>query len=137
MKPPRNNRYVVGAHVLTLVLLLTLLSGQGQSPTLAASQSLGGVTLLGVSPRVVTPNGDALNDVIFFQFDTTLTGLPIESSILDINGAKVSGMTLNSNETALTWNGKGESGRPMPAGIYIYSIKIGKNLATGTVVVAR
>jgi flagellar hook assembly protein FlgD len=102
-----------------------------------AGQTVGGVTLTEVVPRVVTPNGDLLNDVVFFKFDNTLSGLPLETSIWDIHGAKVGDMALDSNETALTWNGKDESGRSVPSGIYIYSIKIGKNQATGTVVVAR
>lgn len=103
----------------------------------ATNQALGGVVLTEVAPRIVTPNGDLLNDVIFFRFDSALSGLPVESSILDIHGAKVADMTLDTNETALLWNGKGESGQSVPSGIYIYSIKIGKNQATGTVVVAR
>ena len=36
-----------------------------------------------VAPRVVTPNGDMLNDVIYFKFDNTLSGLPLESQIYD------------------------------------------------------
>lgn len=103
----------------------------------SAGQTVGGITLTEVVPRVVTPNGDLLNDVIFFKFDNTLSGLPIESSIIDIHGARVADMDIDSNETALTWNGKDDTGRDVPTGIYIYSIKIGKNQATGTVVVAR
>lgn len=103
----------------------------------AEAQSLGGVDLTEVVPRIMTPNGDALNDVIFFKFNNTLTGLPIESQILDIHGAKVSGLTFNSNETALIWDGRDEGGRLLPSGVYIYSIKIGRNTASGTVVLAR
>lgn len=102
-----------------------------------SSQSFGALTMTTVKPRVITPNGDAKNDTVFFQFDSALSGLPIESSIVDISGAKVSGMSMNSDETALTWNGKDENGKAVPAGIYIYAIKIGKKLATGTVVVAK
>ena len=101
------------------------------------AQSLGGITLTEVAPRVVTPNGDLLNDVIYFKFDNTVSGLPLESQVYDIHGAKVSGMTPNSNETALLWNGKDDGGRIVPSGIYIYSIKLGDRQATGTVVVAR
>lgn len=115
---------------LTLALWPAVLSA-GQS------QAIGGITLTEVVPRIVTPNGDLLNDVIFFKFDNTLSGLPIETSILDIHGARVSDMDMNSNETSLMWNGKDDTGRNVPSGVYIYSIKIGKNQATGTVVVAR
>ncbi len=105
--------------------------------TSSGSQSLGGITLEEVKPRVITPNGDALNDVVFFQFDTSVAGLPIEGDIRDIRGARVSGMEMNVAEDALIWDGRDDNGRTSPSGIYIYSIKIGQNQATGTVVVAR
>ena len=103
----------------------------------ASSQSLGGLTLEEVKPRVITPNGDSLNDVVFFQFDSSVAGVPIEGDIRDIRGARVSGMGMNAAEDALTWDGRDDNGRTSPSGIYIYSIKIGQYHATGTVVVAR
>ena len=115
---------------LTWVLMASLPAG-------AVPQTLEGVTLLQVAPRILSPNNDSRNDRIFFIFDNPLSGLPVESAIFDINGAKVADMGLNSNETALTWDGKDTSGQPVQSGIYVYSIKIGKSLATGTVVVAK
>ena len=107
-------------------------------PTIAAtSQQLGGVVLEDVHPRVITPNGDSRNDKVFFQFDTTVAGLPIEADVRDILGARVAGLKMNDTEDALTWDGRDDSGNRMPSGIYIYSIKIGQSHATGTVVVAR
>jgi hypothetical protein len=103
----------------------------------ASPESLGGITLTEVSPRVVTPNGDLLNDVVYFRFDDSLSGLPVESSVMDVHGAKVSDLSLNSTETSLLWDGKDDSGRVLPAGVYIYMITIGKSQATGTIVVAR
>jgi hypothetical protein len=114
-------------------LLVLVQQSQG-----ATSQSLGGINLTDVTPRIVTPNGDALNDVIFFRFDDVLSGLPLESAVFDVHGAKIAGLRLNpSNDTWLTWDGRDENGNIMPAGIYVYMIEIGKNRATGTVVVAR
>jgi hypothetical protein len=114
-------------------LLIVVQQSQG-----ATSQSLGGITLTNVTPRIVTPNGDALNDVIFFRFDDVLSGLPIESSVFDVHGAKVGSLRIDSSDdTLLTWDGRDLSGNLMPAGIYIYMIEIGKSRATGTVVVAR
>ncbi len=103
----------------------------------SSAQPLGGLTLTEVAPRVVTPNGDLLNDVIFFKFDDTLAGLPIESTVLDINGAKVSSLSLNSNQTALTWDGTDEEGKKLPSGVYVYFIRLGGNKVSGTVVVAE
>ena len=102
-----------------------------------APQSLGSVTLTEVSPRIVTPNGDSFNDIIYFKFDDTLSGLPIESRIYDINGANISDMTMNSTETSFLWDGKDKGGKTVPSGVYIYSIKLGSRRATGTVVVAH
>lgn len=112
-----------------------VLSGVNGWP--GSQQSFGGITMTEVAPRIVTPNGDLKNDVIFFRFDSPLSGLPVESSILDIHGARVSDLAVNSNETALLWDGKDNSGQALPSGIYIYSIKIGQKTATGTIVVAR
>lgn len=121
--------------VITLLLAgLPLLLGGNSC---AASQSLGDVSLIDVAPRIVTPDGNAANDAVYFNFDDTLAGLPVETAILDLNGAKVAELRPNANATSLLWDGRDDSGRTMPSGIYIYSIKIGKHLATGTVVVAR
>ncbi len=119
--------------LLLIVLLLALIFQRD----LGAQQTLGDITLMDVFPRIVTPNNDLANDKIFFRFDTDLTGVPLETSVFDIHGAKVAGLELDNNSLYLTWDGKDIDGRNLSAGIYIYSIKIGKNLATGTVVVAK
>lgn len=100
-------------------------------------ETLGGVILEEVRPRVITPNGDSRNDVVFFQFDTSVAGLPIEAVIRDIRGARVAGLQMNASEDALLWDGRNDNGRVSPSGVYIYSIKIGQSHASGTVVVAR
>ena len=103
-----------------------------------AGQNLGGLTLGEVSPRILTPNGDNLNDKAFFRFDTSLTGIPLETSIFDINGAKVGSLELEAlDDTLLSWDGRNSSGEIAPAGIYIYMIALGKHRASGTIVVAR
>ncbi len=121
-----------------LVLLICLVVS---GPVVAAkSQNLGGLELEEVAPRIVTPNGDLLNDKIFFKFrpSDSLLGIPVESAVFDINGAKIADLILDPNDDSrLTWDARDNSGQVVPAGIYVYSIKIGKNFATGTVVVAR
>jgi hypothetical protein len=131
----KNAEGILGAAGLFLAALL--LGVAGVSTSAGSPVMLGGVTLEEVKPRVITPNGDSRNDVVFFQFDTSVAGLPIEADIRDIHGARVAGLGLNAAEDALVWDGKDDSGRTTPSGIYIYSIKIGQNHATGTVVVAR
>lgn len=115
-----------------LASLFVLLCSAG-----SGAQSLGSITLTQVVPRVITPNGDLLNDVAFFKFDDSVTGLPVDGAIFDTSGAKISTLVVTSAGTALTWNGRDDAGRIVPSGIYFYSIKIGKNAATGTLVVAR
>ncbi len=104
----------------------------------AKSQSLGGIILTEVAPRIMTPNGDSKNDKVFFKFDNSLTGIPLETNVFDVNGAKIGSLQIdNLDSSFLTWDGRSDSGSTVSAGIYIYSIKIGKSLATGTIVVAR
>lgn len=123
------------AVVAAAAALLLVLFGTTGYPS---SQSLGALTLTEVSPRIVTPNDDGFNDVIYFKFGSTvISGLPIEAGILDITGAKVSTMTLSTAETALIWNGKTDSGQIAAAGAYIYYIRIGKNQVNGTIIVAK
>jgi hypothetical protein len=102
-----------------------------------AAESLGDLSLLEVGPRIITPNGDQLNDVVFFKFNDSIVGIPIETTIVDINGGKISELQNKVNDNYLIWDGKDSGGRDVPAGIYIYSIKIGAHQATGTIVVAR
>jgi hypothetical protein len=115
----------------------TLLIAFATVPTISGEENLSGIILEEVRPKVITPNGDLRNDVVFFQFDTSVAGLPIEADIRDIRGARISGMEMNTDEDALTWDGRDDDGRVMPSGIYLYSIKIGQSMATGTVIVAR
>jgi gliding motility-associated-like protein len=103
----------------------------------ALPSSLGEVNLMSVFPRIMTPNGDGYNDVTFFKFDLPITGLPMETAIYDINGAKIAEMKSGPDDSTLEWNGYDSDGRVVPAGVYIYSIKSGVNAVTGTVVVAR
>jgi len=103
-----------------------------------SAESLGGISLDEVSPRIITPNGDQLNDVVFFKFSDSIVGVPLETDVVDINGGKISELQPKPGiDDVLTWDGKDAGGRVVPAGIYIYSIKLGGHQATGTVVVAR
>jgi hypothetical protein len=126
--------------VLWLTVLLCSVLSTSTPARAATSQSLGGLVLEEVSPRIITPNGDQSNDKIFFRFRSSdsLLGIPLETAVFDINGAHVADLTVDpSNDSRLIWDGRDESGNSLPSGIYIYSIKVGKHLATGTVVVAR
>jgi hypothetical protein len=122
----------------SVIVAAALALGLSAVSTISGSpQTLGGVILEEVRPRVITPNGDSRNDVVFFQFDASVAGLPIDAVIRDVRGARVAGLEMNAAEDALVWDGRDDDGRASPSGVYIYSIKIGQSHASGTVVVAR
>jgi hypothetical protein len=93
-----------------------------------------------VFPRTITPNGDGINDIVFFFFENR-TGMPIRGSIYDLRSTKVAdiqeGNLVAGNNAVLTWDGKDDSGAVVPAGAYLYKIEVGEKAFTGTVVIAR
>ncbi len=87
-------------------------------------------------PRVITPNGDGINDRVFFFFEAT--DAPKDGRIYDLNGALVGSLKSGPvPDSSLVWDGKDDRGNVVPMGVYLYKISIGDKNATGTVVVAR
>lgn len=87
-------------------------------------------------PRVITPNGDGINDRVFFFFEAT--DAPKDGKIYDLNGAFVGSLKPGPvQDSSLVWDGKDDRGNAAPMGVYLYKVSIGDKNATGTVVVAR
>jgi hypothetical protein len=107
------------------------------SAAFGGSQSLDGITLTNVAPKIITPNGDGFNDAVYFYFDTSVVGLPLDSNVYDLSGANISSLKIDLDGAALSWNGRTSAGESVPSGIYIYMIKLGKKTISGTVVVAK
>ncbi len=85
-----------------------------------------------VSPQTITPNGDGFNDAAVFKI-----GVEGEVSIkiFSLSGALVAEI---SGEGIINWDGTDDNGKPVPGGVYIYTVeKDGKNICKGTIVVAR
>lgn len=89
-------------------------------------------------PRVITPNGDGLNDIMFF-----ITNVPgVTGKVFDIRGAKVADLKPGppcpgtSGNQCLYWDGKA-SGKTVHSGIYIYDLNGQGKHFTGTAVVTR
>jgi len=102
-----------------------------------ASQALGAVNLISVTPRIITPNGDTKNDVVFFNFDQHLSGLPITGEVFDLSGARVGALSLFSDDTKMRWDGRDSAGNIVRSGIYVYQLTLNDFRLTGTVTVAR
>lgn len=93
-----------------------------------------------VYPRLFTPNGDGLNDRVFFIIENP-NNVTVEGEIVDIEGRTVATLTAPQSGpgigTTLSWDGKDSAGTVVPGGVYIYRIKGEGKTFTGTVGVAR
>lgn len=93
-----------------------------------------------VYPRLFTPNGDGLNDRVYFILENprnaTVTG-----EIVDLEGRHVrtlpSAAVNTGIGTTMTWDGKDDKGNVVPSGAYIYKIFGEGKSFTGSVGVAR
>ncbi|MBI2387867.1 MAG: gliding motility-associated C-terminal domain-containing protein [Elusimicrobia bacterium] len=92
--------------------------------------------LSNVSGRVVTPNGDGLNDLIIFTYDPGPRGVVARGRIYDMTGAFVADMAPGLVPNTVVWDGK-MNGRSATSGVYVYKIEGDGKTYTGTVVVAR
>lgn len=98
----------------------------------------GEFSLTSVRPRIVTPNGDGRNDMVFFFFNN-----PRQSSvrlrIVNVNGRRVADVSRQgpSAGSSLAWDGRDAGGGAAPAGVYVYILEAEGTRFAGTVVVAR
>jgi hypothetical protein len=99
----------------------------------------GDLTLIQVYPRIITPNGDGLNDEAIFQFgEGSLSGKTLSGEIFDVTGQKIATLKPGPDpESTLKWDGKSDGGQVVPSGIYIYQLSVAGQRVNGTLVVAR
>ncbi|MBI4062795.1 MAG: gliding motility-associated C-terminal domain-containing protein [Elusimicrobia bacterium] len=90
----------------------------------------------GLSGRVVTPNNDGANDLVYFRFNNPLDSR-VELFVYDVTGALIYSAAGLSGQNALTWDGKGPGGAAVASGVYIYQIVAEGKTFNGTIVVAR
>jgi gliding motility-associated-like protein len=69
-------------------------------------------------PEAFTPNGDTKNDI----FDIKFSFLPSDYTLLIYN--RWSNVVFESTDPEKDWDGRSISGKPVPAGAYIYYLKI-------------
>ncbi len=100
----------------------------------------GAVDPANVYPRLISPNGDGVNDFVFFVLENK-TGAQTKGTIYNSQMFKVSEVRESSlfilDRSILVWDGKDESGSVVSAGIYIYKVQVGDEAYTGTVGVVR
>jgi hypothetical protein len=94
-------------------------------------------TILDVAPKIVTPNGDGVNDSLVIRFDNPADLIISRAKIFDLRGAEVGDLQLNAAGNELSWNGRGEDGGIVRSGVYLYEIQVGGRDLTGAVVVAK
>lgn len=92
--------------------------------------------LSNISGRVLTPNGDGLNDVVIFTYDPGPANAPVAGRIYDVNGSFVADMAPGLVPNTITWDGR-MNGRPAASGVYVYRVQGDGKTFTGTVVVAK
>ena len=109
------------------------LRAQAGSTSLSLSQG-------NVYPRLFTPNGDGLNDRVYFVLENP-NGSSVAGEILDKEGRHVRALPPSSLQTGigttLTWDGKDDHGVVVRGGVYIYKITGEGKTFTGAVGVAR
>ncbi len=88
-----------------------------------------------IPPKIFTPNGDGINDVITFQYLTPGVSI-ISGRILDLSGASVVDLQPTSNGV-LVWDGKDSSGSVVKKGVYIYQIDADGKIYNGAIAVAK
>lgn len=110
----------------------------------------GAVTFYGPLSRVITPNGDGINDFVFFCFENP-QGSGIDGKIYTLLGTQVASIGPQRNRTAgagagcpgsiiqaqfATWDGTADNVR-VRSGLYVYRIKTETQVFTGTLLVVR
>jgi hypothetical protein len=103
------------------------------------------LTNVGVSHRVITPNGDGANDVTSIRFDITdlTSGGDVDVRIYDLSGRLVRVVDTGryaSGRFARDWDGTDRQGNTVPPGIYLYTVGVnadaGDAARSGTIAVA-
>ncbi|MBO9571800.1 MAG: gliding motility-associated C-terminal domain-containing protein [Chitinophagaceae bacterium] len=75
-----------------------------------------------ISPRLISPNNDGVNDFATIQFRISEPGYMVNLTIYDIAGRKVKYLLKNELlgiNSIFTWHGEDDRGNKLPTGIYI------------------
>ena len=99
---------------------------------------------LEVAPRIITPDGDGINEVVTFSFDLLqLTdGAPLKLEIFDLSGRRQRSLHAGEEQSGalrFSWDGRDEEGERVLPGLYLYRIAVqseeGRDRKSGTLAV--
>ncbi len=103
----------------------------GNTITLVGNATRGDLlTEVEVRPRIITPNGDGINDEAVFAFKVVRLSdnSPVEVTIYDLSGRTVQRLverrSISTGEYAIGWDGRDASGGQVPPGIYYVRLKL-------------
>ena len=120
-----------GAWLKSMIVAATLLAGLSSGAGLRPSS----FSFLGVSNRIITPNGDGKNATVTFRFDNSQDSAG-SVKIYDLNGHVLTTISIDAGLQSVVWD-PGSSGRAVAAGVYVYVISIEQTAISGTVAVVR
>ena len=88
-----------------------------------------------MSGRILTPNGDTINDSVGFSIPEFASGTP-RAEVYNLRGQRVARLSPVS-PTELRWDGHDAAGRAVESGVYLVQISEDAALWSGVVAVAR
>ncbi len=88
-----------------------------------------------MSGKIITPNGDGINDRLYFDVPASTTLTP-ETTVFNIRGQRIGTLTQVS-PTRLSWDGRDSSGATAESGIYLFQIQQEEGRWTGVASLAK
>jgi len=89
----------------------------------------------GIGPNPFSPNPDGINDRIYFYFENPANE-KVDIKIYDLDNSLVRSIEPDS-ETVPYWNGRNNNGSLVEGGMYFYSLRVGSQVANGTIVLGK
>ena len=100
------------------------------------AQPVGAVPLqVQMTPRILTPNGDGINDRVVFNLTGPQEG-SVETAVVNNRGRRIAGL-IPGTQGHFEWDGKDSQGRIVDSGIYLVRISQGSASWNGVVAVAK
>ncbi|MFA5857697.1 MAG: gliding motility-associated C-terminal domain-containing protein [Elusimicrobiota bacterium] len=87
------------------------------------------------APNPFTPNGDNVNDKIFFKYQNP-HGVKVEIRIYDFTDTLVKTI-VPTDDTKPSWDGTNDNDTLSEGGIYVYVLKVEETVIKGTIILAK